>query len=62
MSDERTQYGFTFGPAKVERVCHVEGRGRVLEIHTPHARLQVYISEAGRKIKAYELEPYRGAA
>jgi hypothetical protein len=52
-------YGFDWGPAKVERACHVDGRGYVLEIHTQHARLQVYISEQGRKIKPYPLEPYK---
>lgn len=58
MSDLLTQYGFTYGPATVERVAHVEGRGRTIEVRTDHARIQVYISEKGRKIEVYPLAPY----
>lgn len=60
MSDaEVTRYGFDWGPAKIERITHIEGRGRVMEIRTDHARIQVYITEKGRKIDTYVLEPYK---
>lgn len=54
-----TQFGFDWGPIKVERLCHVEGRGYSLEVRTDHARVQLGISEKGRKITVHELEPYR---
>lgn len=53
-----TQYGFKWGPAVVERLAHVEGRGRVLEVRTDHARVQIYVTEKGRKIEAIPLPPY----
>jgi hypothetical protein len=55
-------YGFDWGPMSVERVAHVEGCGYALEIKTKHARLQVYVTEKGRKIETYPLEPYRAEA
>lgn len=58
-----TRYGFVWGPAHVERIAHVEGRGRVLEVRTDHARIQIHVTEAGRKINVHRLPPYeRGAA
>ena len=59
MPDEITAFGFTYGPATVTRLSVVPGRGRTLEISTDHARLQVYISEAGHKIETYELPSYK---
>jgi len=58
MSDKLTPFGFTYGPALVQRIAHVEGRGRVLEVVTRHDRVQVHITEAGRKINVERLEPY----
>lgn len=55
MTDHLTRYGFTFGPAEVNRLTHVPGRGRTLEIRTDHACIQVYISEAGRKIEVHRV-------
>ena len=54
--DRLTQYGFTYGPAEVTRMCHIEGRGRVLQVKTPHAELQVLVSEKGRRITAYPVK------
>jgi hypothetical protein len=33
---------------------HVPGKGYSLSIHTEHAEMQVYVSEKGRVIRAYE--------
>jgi hypothetical protein len=53
MANEVTQYGFRWGPMEVERLVHVEGRGYALEVKTEHASMQIYVSDKGRKIKAY---------
>jgi hypothetical protein len=52
-------YGFDWGPMSVERLAHVDGKGYALEVKTRHARLQIYVSEKGRKIEAYPLGPYK---
>jgi hypothetical protein len=36
----------------VERSTHIEGRGYILTIKTDHARLEVQVTEKGRKINA----------
>ena len=51
-----TQYGFEWGPMKVERLAHIEGRGYVVTVKTDHNELQVYVSEKGRKVEAYRPE------
>lgn len=51
MTDEPNPYGFNWGPMRVERLAHIEGRGYVLRIHTDHRSLQVQVSEQGRVIK-----------
>ena len=48
-------YGFDWGPLSVERLVHVEGRGRVLEVKTEHRTLQVYCSEAGRSLRVFRV-------
>lgn len=48
-----TPYGFTWGPARVERMAHVEGRGYVLGVTTDFGQMQIYISETGRVIRSY---------
>lgn len=57
-----TQYGFDWGPLSVERVAHIEGRGYVVSVRGPRGysgpEVQVYVSEAGRVVRAY---PLRGA-
>ena len=57
--DERWRYGFPWGPMTVSRLCHIEGRGYVLEIKTDHAALQVYITEKGHKIQTFPQPPPR---
>ena len=49
-----TDYGFRWGPMLVERACHIEGRGYSIQIQTEHKVMQIYVSEAGRVIRAYE--------
>lgn len=46
-----TKYGFCWGPMIVTRLAHVNGRGYSLSIETPHAEMQVYVTEKGRKIE-----------
>ncbi len=41
-------------PFWVEMNLHIPGKGYSLSIHTDHAEMQVYVSEKGRKIQAYE--------
>lgn len=53
MIDMITDYGFLWGPMEVLRVAHVEGRGYVVEVRTEHAKLQVYVTEKGRRVEAY---------
>jgi hypothetical protein len=53
-----TPYGFKWGPLKVERLAHVPDSGYALSIETDYGMvMQVYVSEKGRVIRAYE--PYR---
>jgi hypothetical protein len=47
-----TRWGFEWGPMQVSRVCHIEQRGYVIDIRTPHASLEIYVTEKGRKIEA----------
>jgi hypothetical protein len=47
------RYGFAWGPMIVERSAHIEGRGYILTVKTDHARVEVYVTEKGRKINVY---------
>jgi hypothetical protein len=58
-ADDARRYGFEWGPMRVTRMAHIEGRGYCIEIATEHARLQVLVSEKGRKITTY---PIRSAS
>ena len=49
-----TRYGFQWGPMIVTRMAHITRRGYVLSIETPHQSMQVYVTEKGRKVQAYE--------
>ena len=51
--DGMTMYGFQWGPIEVTRMAHIDGRGRVIGIDTPHHRCQLYVSEAGRSIRLW---------
>lgn len=51
--NELTDYGFTWGPMELTRICHVEGRGYVLEVKTDSKNLQIYVSEKGRSVRAW---------
>ncbi len=53
MSDSVTDYGFTWGPAEITRMCHIPGRGRLLGVRTEHGSLQILISEKGRKLRVW---------
>lgn len=48
-------YGFEWGPMTVTRICHIEGRGYVLEVKTDHRSVQIYVSEKGRVLKPEEV-------
>ena len=50
-----TQYGFTFGPAKVERVCSDDKKGWVyLSVTTPRKTqgIKIYVTKTG-KLRVY---------
>jgi len=53
-SDDARRFGFEWGPMRVVRAVHIEGRGRVIVVATDHAEMEVFVSEKGRKIRAYE--------
>lgn len=36
---------------------HIPGKGYSLSVHTDHAEMQIYVSEKGRVIRAYEPRP-----
>jgi hypothetical protein len=55
-------YGFDWGPMKVERLAHIEGRGYVLSVKTDHAEMQVYVSEKGRVVRPYPVRENNAAA
>ena len=52
--EDAQRFGFEWGPMRVVRCTHLEGRGRTLLIATDHALLEVFVSEKGRKIRTYE--------
>jgi hypothetical protein len=53
---EITQYGFTFGPATIERCCSDDKRGMVvLLLKTPKRKnqcIQIYVTKTG-KVRIY---------
>lgn len=54
MTDDVDAFGFRWGPMHVERTAHVEGRGYILTVKTDHARIEVHVTQAGRKINVIE--------
>ena len=52
--EDASRFGFRWGPMDVIRAAHVDDKGYSLEIVTDHQRMQIYVSEAGRVIRAYE--------
>lgn len=60
-----TQYGFDWGPVRVERVAHIPGRGYVVSVMGPKSHggpeVQVYVSEKGVSVRAYPLRGARGS-
>ncbi len=55
-SGQRTPYGFTWGPMDVTRIAWLGDRGRVLSIKTPHAEVQVRVSDGGQRITTYPVK------
>lgn len=54
MSGDRAyQFGFQWGPTWVTRIGHIAGRGRLLEIKTDHAKVEIWVSEKGRKVRVW---------
>jgi len=49
-----TKFGFTWGPIRVTRVSHVEGRGYVVSITADGTELEVYISPKGRSVRVFD--------
>ncbi len=49
-----SEYGFEWGPLEVRRVAHIEGRAYVLVVDTGFELLEIYVSEKGRKIRAFK--------
>lgn len=52
MSDQVTQYGFTWGPMEVTRNCEYRGL-RSLSVSTGTHTLQIGVSEKGHNIRAW---------
>lgn len=48
-----TDYGFDWGPMRVERIAHISGRGYTVSVKAAAGEIQVYVSERGRKVEAY---------
>jgi hypothetical protein len=58
MDDGYTPYGFKWGPMEISRAIRIPGRGRSLEVwvtddHGTRQRVQIYCSEAGRKVRVF---------
>lgn len=60
MPDEIDAYGFSWGPMTTTRLTAIPGSGRVMEVETDHARIQIYVTEAGRKITVTQKPPKPG--
>jgi hypothetical protein len=54
--DDAWRYGFRWGPMKVTRLAHIDGRGYVIEVATDHKAMQILVSEKGYKIKPYPVK------
>lgn len=50
-----SRFGFVWGPMRVERLAHLEGRGRVISVKAGSKELQVYVSEKGRRVRVFEV-------
>lgn len=48
-----TDYGFTWGPMEVTRVCVLGRKGYILQIKTDNKSLAVYVSEKGRSVRVF---------
>jgi hypothetical protein len=47
---ERQMYGFQWGPLRVVRLVHVEGRGYLVTLQTEYQSMEIWASEGGRKL------------
>lgn len=61
MAAKLTKSGVPVESFWVELNLHVPGRGYSISVHTEHAEMQVYVSEKGRVIRAYETRPKAAA-
>lgn len=50
-----SRFGFKWGPMVVSRAARIEGRGFCVEVATEHARMQILVSERGRRITSYPI-------
>jgi hypothetical protein len=56
----RTQYGFQWGAAKIERACSDDKKGWVcMLLETPKTKLQIYVTKTG-KVRVHDVSG-RGA-
>lgn len=56
MNNSLTQFGFTFGPADVKRLCSDEKKGWVyLSVETPkkNQEIHIYVTKSG-KVRVYK--------
>lgn len=54
MSDEVTQYGFTWGPVVVTRMTTLPGDRRVLRVKVGDRNLDIYVSRTGRSVRVFD--------
>jgi hypothetical protein len=46
-------YGFSWGPVRIHRTAHIDGRGWIITIWTDSKELEVYVTEKGRNIRVW---------
>lgn len=53
MSDELTEFGFTFGAMEVTRLADINGTTRVRIKTTAGRHIDVYVSPTGRSLRVF---------
>lgn len=49
MKYEETQYGFNYGPARIERISSYDKEGCVtISVNTAKCRVQIYVTKTGK--------------
>ena len=53
-----TPHGFIWGPITVTRICSDPKRfGYVLDVRTPHGKVEIRVSPKGRKLNVWTSQP-----